>query len=152
MVPPTGQPTPQNNPPAPSFRHSRHYIQCTHRRTFNAQYILPYNVHAQQSNLGNTRSPVTSRPLNGHFAITLFPLTHWRSQLAFFLKSLTFVNIHIVPIYPSSWAVSWASSRMHSLVMGRTSSVSRRRTRAECTRRSGPLYVSITRPECAVRS
>ena len=52
-------PTPQNNPPAPSFRHTRHYIQRTHRCTFNAQYMLPYNVHAQQSNLGNTRSPVT---------------------------------------------------------------------------------------------
>ena len=67
----------------------------THTHTYNTQYTL-YNVHTQQSNLDNTRSPVASRPLNGHFAITLFPLTHWRSRLAFFLKSLTFVNIHIV--------------------------------------------------------
>ena len=35
------------------------YTQCTHLRTLDAQYILPHNVHAQQSNIGNTRSPVT---------------------------------------------------------------------------------------------
>ena len=60
-------------------------------------------------------------------------------------KSLTF-NINIVHIYPSSWGFSRASSRTHSLVIGRTSSESRRRTRAERTRSSAPLYVSITRP------
>ena len=44
----------------------------------------------------------------------------------------------------------WLKTRnvcpMHSLAMGRTSSESRRRTQAERTRSSAPLYVSITRP------
>ena len=56
--------------------------------TYTHTYNTLYNVHAQQSTLGNTRSPVTSRPLNGHFAIILFPLTHWRSRLAFFQSLL----------------------------------------------------------------
>ena len=77
----TGQPTPQNNTPAPSFRHTRHYNVHTDTHSMpntyfqhtihtiyaqlsnygiasHTQYTL-YNVHAQQSNLGNTRLPVT---------------------------------------------------------------------------------------------
>ena len=98
-------------------------------------------------NTYNTRSPVTSRPLNGHFAIT-YPLRnvlaistlHHLSPLHCQLSLLSYCH------YPLFWAVPSASSRIHSLVMGRTSSVSRRRTRAERTRSSAPLYVSITRP------
>ena len=69
LVPPTGQPTPQNNTPAPSLRHTRHYIYNVHTNAHltpntytihtiyaqlsnhgiasHTQYTL-YNVHAQQ--------------------------------------------------------------------------------------------------------
>ena len=92
--------TDAHSTPNTYFQHTMHTIYAqlsNHGIASHTQYTL-YNVHAQQSNLGNTRSPVTSRPLNGHFAIILFPLTHWRSRLAFFSKSLTFVNINIVHI------------------------------------------------------
>ena len=75
----------------------------------------------------------------------LYPFITLAISTGIILKSLTF-NINIVHIYPSSWGFSRASSRTHSLVMGRTSSESRRRTRAERTRSSAPQYVSITRP------
>ena len=51
----TGQPT-ARKPTSTLIVHSKNH---SHIRTYDAQYTLPHNVHAQQSNLGNTRSPVT---------------------------------------------------------------------------------------------
>ena len=60
------------------------------------------------------RSPATSRPLNGHFTITLFPLTRWRSRLALFSSLLhliltlsTFIHHPGVFLGPPPGRTAW---------------------------------------------
>ena len=77
------QPTLQK-PSAPSPLIRRHYtynVLASHKQSHYTTY-----THNNNSNI--TRSPATSRPLNGHFAITLFPLIRWRSRLALFSSLL----------------------------------------------------------------
>ena len=62
------------------------YTQCTHKRSYDVQKTLPYTTftHNNQIHITRTRLPVTSRPLNGHFAITYPLIINWQSQLAIF--------------------------------------------------------------------
>ena len=133
----------------PHSTYKEPYTQRTHIHTYNAQYILPHTMHTHKNcNQVDMGSPVTSRPLNGHFAITLFPPIRTGNLNLALLKSLTLlisILSTLFSLYPLFWVVSWAS-RMHNFVIGRTSSVPRKRTRAERTRLSVPLYVSMIRP------
>ena len=120
------------------IEHIHHNVHTNVHPTHNHSQCTLHTHKHSHTILYYTRSPATSRPLNGHSAITIPIIRRWRSpsHTTCFLHCFSYP--YCVPCL-FSWAIPRASSKMHNLVIGRTSSVSFRRTHAERMRPSGPL-------------
>ena len=127
------------------------HTQCTRKRTLNAIiHTAIHNVHSHTSHSHNKFKQTRDRqqhpgPLMAILPLLSFTEKYWRSQKIWYVYC-PLQWLALSWIYPLSWVSLWVSSRTHSFVMGRTSSESRSRTRAERTRSSCPLYVSMMRP------